>query len=402
MKKLLFTLIALIISSVPAHALGPFIGYVQISTGVGIKQSGGFNVGASTVSRLCFDDATCQATAGGSGGSGITGDATFSAYGGGGGAYSAGSGINGFNNTAIGFQAMGNVTDKNLIGNIAIGTNALFLGGDYNIAEFSNNLAIGYNTLKSLANFGGGASYENVAIGNGAMTNSVQSADNTCIGYLCMGADTGGSNNVAIGVAALSTTITSGFNTAIGWNAGGGDGNHPSRDTMATAVSTTLIGASSTALHPISANPFISPQNTVAIGYHSTSECTDCLVVGATDIGRPFRVAIGSTSVTSSLWINSFNNIQYGAGGSVAPPFDNLSIKVTTSSVTSNPDFVVDVYGGVRAGRSMTAAQIKATASTYIGMMSNCSDCSTVPVCISTGTAAFQWALITNRASACN
>lgn len=400
MKKILLSIFALALSSMPARAVGPFIGYVQISTASGVKQSGGFNVGNSTVTKLCFDDATCQTTAGGGGGSGITGDSSFSAYGGGGGSFSAGHGMTGQNNTALGFQAMGNVTDKNLKQNLAIGTNALFLGGDYNTGEQGNNLAIGYNALSSLANFGGGLSFENSAIGAGAMANSVQSTQNTAIGYLAMSADTGGTANTCIGLACLSTIVTSQNNTAIGYNAGGGDGNHTAnRDTMAGTSNSTLIGSGSTAMHPISANPFATPTNTIVLGYHSTSECTDCTVFGATDISRPMRVSIGTTTAYSTLWVDSGLNINFGAAS--LPPFDNYAVKVTTVS-TGTPDFAVDVFGGVKVGRMMTAAQIRATSAKLAGETANCSDCVTVPVCISTGTSANQWSLITNRGTACN
>ena len=56
--------------------------------------------------------------------------------------------------------------------------------------------------------------------------------------------------------------------------------------------------------------------------------------------------------------------------------------------------------GGVGAG-NMTAAAIKATVPLNKGLILYCSDCATVAACVSTGTLVNQWAIITNKASAC-
>lgn len=72
MKKFILSLLALASCAMPARALGPFVGYVQISTGSGIKQTGGFNVQTATTTQLCFDDGSCQTKAS-SAGSGPTG-----------------------------------------------------------------------------------------------------------------------------------------------------------------------------------------------------------------------------------------------------------------------------------------------------------------------------------------
>lgn len=73
MKRLLLSLAAVLGMATMAHAFG-ITSYVQIDPPNG-KQSGGYNVGKSTVTTLCFDDATCQSTAGGSGG--ITGQVSL-------------------------------------------------------------------------------------------------------------------------------------------------------------------------------------------------------------------------------------------------------------------------------------------------------------------------------------
>lgn len=51
----------LMAASTCGAAIGTVIGYVQINP-PNNKQAGGFNVGLSTVTTLCFDDGTCQST----------------------------------------------------------------------------------------------------------------------------------------------------------------------------------------------------------------------------------------------------------------------------------------------------------------------------------------------------
>jgi len=50
---------------------------------------------------------------------------------------------------------------------------------------------------------------------------------------------------------------------------------------------------------------------------------------------------------------------------------------------------------------SLTHAGIQALTPAAVGQIYQCSDCGTVPVCISTGTAAGAWSIITNKGSAC-
>lgn len=73
MKKLFIAGIAVI--GIASFSRAAITSYVQLNPPNG-KQSGGFNVGNSTVTRLCFDDLTCQSTAGGGGGGGSGGNLT--------------------------------------------------------------------------------------------------------------------------------------------------------------------------------------------------------------------------------------------------------------------------------------------------------------------------------------
>lgn len=56
--------------------------------------------------------------------------------------------------------------------------------------------------------------------------------------------------------------------------------------------------------------------------------------------------------------------------------------------------------GGMGTG-SYTAAQIKAIVPQNVGLLEYCNNCATVAYCVSTGTLVNQWALITNKGSAC-
>jgi hypothetical protein len=363
------------------------------TTNIGIPKPADGDTGWGTTIRQAFDIIDSSMTA-------IRGESTQSFYLG----TDAGTGLTGTGNLALGYNAYATPDNLTLGRNLAIGTNALLLGGGVNIGTNGDNMAIGHNALSSLE-YTSGLAYENTAIGSAVMQNSVDSYANVAIGYLAMSADLTGGANTAIGVAALSATTGGSGNTAIGYNAGGGDENHVAgRDTMDGTSNTTLIGANSTALHPLSVNPFATPTNTIAIGYHATSECTDCVVFGATDISRPMRLVIGSTSVSSTMWLNSKHSIASGANS--LPAFDGYSLKITTADVVNQYDLAVDSQGVVTPRilqlTSKTAAQIRALVPTAVGQVYYCSDCATVPTCISTGTAVNQTSLSTSKATACS
>ena len=135
------------------------------------------------------------------------------------------SNVNGFlsDNIAIGWSSLrGSSSTLQMVGNrnIAIGSQALYEAGGA-----VDNVAIGYNTMLG---FGGQPieGYNNVAIGQSSMTQPVSASDNIAIGAFSMGSLSGfdfdGIGNIAIGTNA-ATTIYGGAetnNTFIGYYSG--------------------------------------------------------------------------------------------------------------------------------------------------------------------------------------
>lgn len=83
--------------------------------------------------------------------------------------------------------------------------------------------------------------------------------------------------------------------------------------------------------------------------------------------------------------------------------FSNGSGMIVTSSATFNGAVIQSstTLTGFLQLFSKTGANIRTTTPAAVGQTIYCSDCATVPICTSTGTAAGAFALVTNRASAC-
>lgn len=73
----------------------------------------------------------------------------------------------------------------------------------------------------------------------------------------------------------------------------------------------------------------------------------------------------------------------------------------TITGTTSVAGAKVNATAGALGLYSRSAAQIVAIDPVAAGEMYYCSDCAAVAVCVSTGTAAADWALITNKTAAC-
>lgn len=114
-------------------------------------------------------------------------------------------GATGINNTALGKNAMENLTTGT--NNTAVGMNAL----RSNLSGNSNT-AIGFEALN--ANLGA----RNTAVGWRALTLNTTGSDNTALGYLALSSNITGNYNTAVGYQALRDN-TGSSNTAIGYNA---------------------------------------------------------------------------------------------------------------------------------------------------------------------------------------
>jgi hypothetical protein len=132
---------------------------------------------------------------------------------------------NAFNNTAVGFESLLNLTTGD--SNTAVGFASLAsnTSGSENtgIGESSllanttgtTNTSVGVGTL--VANTSGSS---NTAVGNQALESNTTANNNTAIGIFSLGNNTTGANNTGIGSLSLSGLTTGSSNTGVGINAG--------------------------------------------------------------------------------------------------------------------------------------------------------------------------------------
>ena len=179
----------------------------------------------------------------------------------------------GENNTALGAGALKHT--EHCDNNTALGVNTLSacgLSGD-------NNVAVGYEALRTLTTGG-----NNVAVGNSALTSSTISSNNVAVGYEALTTLTTGGDNVAVGYEALRTLTTGGNNVAVG--------NSALR--LATGIENVAIGNDS--LSSLTTGSY----NT-AIGYNAGSNHnysnTTCIGYN-TQVGNDNQIKLGDSNTT--------------------------------------------------------------------------------------------------------
>lgn len=89
-------------------------------------------------------------------------------------------------------------------------------------ASNSNNVGIGYESLRSLTGNGLGAAF-NVAVGNESLFSSIDGSFNVAVGYNALRLNTSGNSNCAIGEGALQNNVSGSYNIALGNGAGSGE-----------------------------------------------------------------------------------------------------------------------------------------------------------------------------------
>jgi hypothetical protein len=112
------------------------------------------------------------------------------------------------------------------------------------------------------------------------------------------------------------------------------------------------------------------------------------------------------TNVSSTTFANIY--VDMTPGSTLYASALNVTSSMTVVNVSSFTitNMFFDVSASTEAAgtfylQSYPSAFIKPKVPYKVGQLYQCSDCATVPVCISTGTAAYQWSLITNKGSAC-
>lgn len=231
MKKLLLSFLAVLAMATSSHALTPFIGNVQLSTGG--RQNGGFNVSTGTMRSGMTLPFLTQGYCMGVNGTGQVGDIV------------CGAGTSFSNNLAVnqdGVEVSSPTIAINLVGTDLLGT---LVGGS--TAQLSLNPAYPYfvhidpltsqqgavavtgtintdtyYTIKGI-NFltdGGSIGNNNVTIGANAGNLTMTGFNNVCAGYTTCSTLTTGLSNTAVGTGAGASLTTANANTLLGFNAG--------------------------------------------------------------------------------------------------------------------------------------------------------------------------------------
>ena len=86
----------------------------------------------------------------------------------------------------------------------------------------SNNVGIGYESLRSLNGSGIGSAF-NVAVGDESLFSSIDGSFNVAVGYNALRLNTSGNSNCAIGEGALQNNVSGSYNIALGNGAGSGE-----------------------------------------------------------------------------------------------------------------------------------------------------------------------------------
>jgi len=207
--------------------------------------------------------------------------------------------------------------------------------------DFTNNdnVAVGYFAL--FANTGG---FQNTAVGVQALQNTT-SAKNVAVGYQTMVSNTSGAWNTAIGTLALASNSTGFYNTAVGgqamlyttgernvavgWNSlvnnGAGSYNtaigQETLNSNTTGIGNTALGYGANVLGG-------SLTNATAIGYSSAVSQSNSLVLGGTG-SNAVSVGIGTTAPVSTLDVV----------GSVG-----MTVKNNQTAGTNNPDNTASIW----------------------------------------------------------
>ncbi|MCU0375266.1 MAG: tail fiber domain-containing protein [Chitinophagaceae bacterium] len=128
--------------------------------------------------------------------------------------------ISGYNNTSIGYYSMlSNVSGNN---NTALGTFALYLNDTGTLNTALGAYALAANTSWQNTAVGSGAlrnntiGFQNTAVGRAALSSNTTGSENTAVGQSALFYNTDGYNNNALGDAALYQNTSGVGNTAIG------------------------------------------------------------------------------------------------------------------------------------------------------------------------------------------
>jgi hypothetical protein len=239
--------------------------------------------------------------------------------------------ISGYNNTAIGYQALNNSSY-----------------GVFNTATGSGALAINYD------------GYNNTATGSGTLGNNGSGDDNTATGFDALSSNTDGNDNTANGAYTLFSNTTGSYNTASGWsalisNTTGSDNTANGLDALfsnTTGNSNTAIGFSALITNTTgsenTANGFSALDNNTT-GSDNTAEGFDALfsnTTGNDNTANGFDALYSNTTGNDNMG-NGFGALFSNTTGvsNTANGFDALGTNTTGSN---------NIAIGASAGNALT------------------------------------------------
>lgn len=207
------------------------------------------------------------------------------------------------------------------------------------------------------------------AVGRQALNAVTSGGANTAVGNQALAGITTGTNSVGIGKSAGNSFQTGSFNTAVGADSG----------VAGNVAGSVAVG------YQAGGNLGSGSSSTTVVGALSTLTSRTGVTLG-TYIGWDARPTNGSldnaAAIGANATVSASNTMQLG---------NNVLVLTSSAAVT-----------GYFQMASKTGAQIRALTPAAVGQNYYCSDCTTVPVCVSTGTALGAWSISTNRTSACN
>ncbi len=241
-------------------------------------------------------------------------------------------------------QALDEGTSGLIDSNIAIGKDC-FTGGNLNTASTSvlGNIAIGTDALNST---GTNAQTGTIAIGHNALTALTSGASNTAVGYQSMDATDNGSYNTAVGYTSLSANcgdsntcigyasgllITGSMNTTIGTDAGNG---------ITSGTNNVVIGKGSDTDDATATNQTV-------VGYATTGVADNSVTLGNADVTDVYMAQDSGATVHADYVLSQGN--QDNTANTMSSPyyrFDGVDDKIDCGNNFdfSSGDFAISAW----------------------------------------------------------
>ncbi|MDQ3199646.1 MAG: tail fiber domain-containing protein [Verrucomicrobiota bacterium] len=215
-------------------------------------------------------------------------------------------------NTALGEEALFNLSPGSIGENTALGFRALFSN-----TQGASNTAVGDSALFS--NLDGGANVgvgfwalhdnttgsRNVAVGDFAMVNNTTADNNTAIGDAAMQGNTTGFYNVAAGSGAMNFNTSGSLNTALGAKALGFNGTGGKNTAVGYgALNLLSTGEGNTAIGTLAGLKLTTEKNNIDIGHQGVAGDANTIRIGTPRTQKnAFIAGISGVTVASGVGV---------------------------------------------------------------------------------------------------